>query len=136
MTWARARVATAASYALVVVLTVELAVWGAFLSGARPFGEPLPVAALVAAVGNVSLGIAGARVLRRRLGAVVPGVIWLVIALALATKRGDELVVLGNFRGTAFLLVGTVAAAAVVGATGTERGNRAPGATPEAPAGR
>jgi hypothetical protein len=120
----------AAAYALVIVLAVEVAVWGAALVAARPFGQPLPVAALVAGVGNVSLGIAGARVLRRRLGAVIPGIIWLVIALGLGmqTTEGD-LIVPGTFRGLCFLLVGTVAAAGVVGLTG----NRT---TPEPPDGR
>jgi hypothetical protein len=111
------RLARGASYLLVLVLTVELAVWGAFLTGSRPFGYPLPVAALVAAAGNVSLGVAGARVLGSRLGAVIPGVLWLFIALTFGTKRGEELIVLGDLRGIAFLIVGTVAAAGAVGAS-------------------
>ena len=131
------RAGTAFSYALVLVLTVELAVWEAFLVGARVFGQPLPVSALLAGVANIGLGVAGARVLRRRVGAVLPGVIWLGIALTLGTKRAEgDLVVTGSFRGLAFLLVGTVAAAAVVGVTGARARSQAVRATPEVPVGR
>jgi hypothetical protein len=124
------RTGTAAAYALVMVLTVELAVWGSFLTAARPFGQPLPVAAVVALVGNVGVGVAGARVLGRRTGAVLPGVVWLAIALVLGTSRTEgDLVVTSGLRGLAFLFVGTLAAAAVIGVTGAR-------ATPGAPAGR
>ncbi len=128
------RVGTAAAYLLVLLLTVELAVWGAFLTPARPFGLALPVAGAIAVVGNLVLGMAGARILGRRLGAVLPGVLWLVIALALATKRSEELVVLGNLRGLAYLAGGSVAAACAVGLTGAQR--RPAGATPERQASR
>ncbi len=121
---------TALTYALVVVLTVELAVWGAFLVGARPFGTAFPVAAVVAVVGNVSLGLAGARVLGSRTGAVIPGVLWLAIALLFGSGRPEgDAIVPETLRGLSFLLLGTVAAAGVVGVTG---GRRSAGATPEA----
>lgn len=114
----RSRVAQVASYALVVVLAVEAAVWESFLVGARPLGTTLPVAALLAAVGNVGLGVSGARVLRRRAGAAVPGLIWLVIALELGSKRTEgDLVVPDSGRGVAFLVVGALTAAVVVGAS-------------------
>jgi hypothetical protein len=107
-----------AAYALVLVLTVELALWGAFLTGARPFGYAFPLAAVVAVVGNVVLGRAGERVLGRRVGAAIPGVVWLVIAVTLGTTRSEgDLVVRGDFRGLAFLVLGAVAATAAVGAT-------------------
>ncbi len=115
------RVGTAAAYLLVLVLTVELAVWGAFLTPARPFGLTLPVGGVIAVSGNLVLGMAGARVLGRRLGAVLPGALWLVFALPLASKRGEELVVLGNLRGLAYLVGGAVTAAFVVGLTGDGR---------------
>jgi hypothetical protein len=130
----RSRVAVVASYALVLVLSVELALWGAFLVAARPFGTPLPVAAMVAAGGNIGLGLVGARVLGRRAGAAGPGLLWLVIALTLGSRTAEgDVVVTGGLRGLAFLMVGTIAAAAVVGMTGQAR---APRATPGAPTGR
>lgn len=106
----------AVRFALVVVLAVELAVWEAFLVAARPLGLAFPVAGLLAVVGNVGLGVAGARVLGARAGAVVPGVVWLAIALTLGTgtAEGDR-VVPDTVRGLAFLLLGTLAAAGVVG---------------------
>ena len=113
-------------YALVVVLAVELAVWESFLVAARPFGVAFPVAGLLAVVGNVGLGVAGARTAGARAGAVVPGVVWLVVALVLGsgTSEGDR-VVPDTVRGLAFLLLGTVAAAGVVGVIGVRATPRA-----------
>jgi len=119
---------------VVLVLTVELAVWEAFLVAARPFGTGFPLAALLAVVGNVLLGVAGARVLGSRTGAVIPGVIWLAIALLLGSGRPEgDAVVPETVRGLAFLLLGTLAAAGVVGAL---RNQQDPGATPGSPDGR
>ena len=127
----KARVATGATYTLVLVLTVELALWESFLVAARPFGIALPVSAVLAVVGNVVLGRAGARVLQRPLGAVIPGVLWLAIVLRLGTGQpGGDRIVPGTFRGLAFLLAGTIAGAAVIGTTGS-RGTGS--ATPEGP---
>ena len=123
-----------ASYALVLVLGVELAVWEAFLVAARPFGTALPLAAAVALLGNLVVGVAGGRVLGRPLGAVVPGVLWLVVALLLGTKTAEgDVVVTSTFRGMAFLLVGTAAAAVPIGLAvahreGTFRARTTPGA--------
>jgi len=126
-----------ASYALVLLVGIELALWEAFLVAARPFGTALPLAAAVAVAGNLLLGLAGGRLLRRPLGAALPGVLWLAVALALGTKTAEgDVVVAGTGRGTAFLLAGTAAAAIPVGLT-SGRARRAPhglsqpGATPE-----
>jgi hypothetical protein len=127
----KTRAGTAAAYALVVILSIELALWECFLVEARPFGTALPLAAALAVVANPVLSVAGTRVLRRRLGGVVPGVIWLVIALTLGSNgKGGDRVVTGDGRGLAFLLLGTVSAAVVAGATGSRR---PVGATPGAP---
>lgn len=105
-----------AAYALVLVLGLELAVWESFLVAARPLGMALPLAAGLAVCGNLLVGRAGARVLRRPLGAVVPGAVWLGVALLLGTKTAEgDVVVAGTWRGTAFLLAGTAAAAVAVG---------------------
>jgi hypothetical protein len=64
-------------------------------------------------------------------------VIWLGIALTAGSRKTEgDVIVSGGFRGLAFLLVGTLAAAAVVGVTGAPRESDALGATPEAPTGR
>ena len=89
------------------------------LVGARPFGQPLPVAAALAVVGNLVVGGAGARVLGRPVGAAVPGVLWLVVALALGTgTAAGDLVVPDTARGVAFLVAGAGAAAAAVALAG------------------
>ena len=110
------------AFALVVVLAVELALWEGFFVVTRPFGLGIPVAALVAVVGNVALGRAGARVLGGPLGAVVPGVLWLAIAFTLSTRTSaGSVVVTNSFRGLAFLVAGTAAAASMVGLSGAAR---------------
>ena len=113
--------ATYATYALVLVLAALLAVWGAFLVPLRIGTVPLPVSWLIAAVGNVALGWWGGRLLGR-VGAVGPGVVWLVIALTLGTKRAEgDLIVPGTIIGLVFLLVGAIASAVAYGAVPRSR---------------
>jgi hypothetical protein len=112
-------------YTLVLVLALELAVWEAFLVAARPFGAPLPLAALLAALGNLGLGAVGARVLGRPAGAAVPGLVWLLPAVLLSTTGpGGDVVVTGGWRGIAFLVAGA-AGAVVAGGRSGARQNRA-----------
>lgn len=109
------RLSTYAPYALVLVLAVLLALWGAFLVPLRFGATPLPVSWFIALGGNLALGVAGGRLLGRP-GALVPGLLWLAIALTLGTKRGEgDLVVPGTTMGLVFLLVGAVAAAVAYG---------------------
>ena len=119
------------SFALVVVVAVELAVWECFLVAARPFGHALPLAAAIVLVANPVLGVTGARAVRARWGSAVPGLLWLGIALTFASGCGaNDCVVPNSGRALSFLLAGTVSAAAVVGVTGTRP---APNASPGAP---
>lgn len=107
---------TAASYALVLVLALLLALWGAFLVPLRLGTVPVPVAVLVALVGNAALGWCGGR-LYGRLGAAGPGLVWLGVALSLSTQRREgDLVVPGSTTGLLFLLVGAVTSAVAFGA--------------------
>ena len=102
-------------YLLVLALSAELAVWGAFTVLLRVGGRPVPLGIAVAAVGNVVLGRAGGRVLGNRAGQIGPGLVWIVVALELATKRPEgDLVVITGLRGLGFLLVGAVAALSVL----------------------
>ncbi|MBC7678855.1 MAG: hypothetical protein H7233_07685 [Pseudorhodobacter sp.] len=110
----RSSVRVAATYLLVLVLSVELAVWGAFTVLLRVGGQPVPLGIAVAVVGNVVLGTWGGRVLGRRAGAIGPGLVWLVVALQLASTRPEgDLVVVSGLRGFAFLIAGAVAALTV-----------------------
>jgi len=119
------------SYAVIVVLAVELAVWESFLVPARPLGLALPLSAVAALVGNLLLCRAGARVLGRPAGAVAPALCWLLIALGLSLNGPlGDLVVPGTLSGVLFLLAGVTGAAVGVGS------NRAPRATPGANTGR
>lgn len=117
--------AKALAYCGVLVLAVELAVWECFLVPQRVLGAPVPLSAVLAAVGNALLGRAGTRVLGASAGALGPALCWAVIALGLALPGplGDA-VVPGTVRGTLFLVAGLVSAAWVVGTA------RAPRATP------
>jgi len=141
VTWSSVRVA--ATYLLVLVLSVELAVWGAFTVLLRVGGQPVPLGIAVAVVGNVVLGTWGGRVLGRRAGAIGPGLVWLVVVLQLASTRPEgDLVVVSGLRGFAFLIAGAVAALTVALRSPARRdpaprGPAGPGpATPGAPPGR
>lgn len=101
-------------YALLVVLAAELAIWEAFLVPLRVAGVLVPVAVVAAVLGNVGLGLAGAR-LAGGAGAVVPGLVWVGIATLLGTRRPEgDLVVPGTPVGLAFLVAGLLSSAGVV----------------------
>ncbi|MCZ2804255.1 hypothetical protein O2W18_03995 [Modestobacter sp. VKM Ac-2983] len=116
-----------------VVVSAWLALVEVFWLPWRVGGVPVPISLLVAVVGNLLLVDAARRLSGSRLVAVLPAVVWLVIALAGAMRRpeGDLLLPGGNAVTEAitlgFLLVGVVAAAFAVG--------RALGAPPVRPAG-
>jgi hypothetical protein len=110
-----------AAYGLVLVLALLLALWGCFLVPLRVGGVPVPVACAVALVGNAGLGRAGAQ-LYGRAGAAGPGLVWLVVVLRLSSPTADgDLVVPATPVGLAFLVVGTLTSAVVLGLAGGRR---------------
>ena len=110
-------VPTAAAYALVLLLTVLLAVWGAFLVPFRVGATLVPVSCVVALVGNLVLGRAGAALLGRW-GVAGQGALWLAVALVLSSRRAEgDLVVPGTTVGLVFLLLGVVASSIAFGMT-------------------
>ncbi len=116
-------------FALLLVVAVELAVLECFLVAARPFGVALPLSAVLAVVGNVALGIVGASVLRSQVGAAVPGLLWLGVALLFGARGpGGDSVVTNSWRGISFLIAGAAAAVGVVGVTGAVKNRATPGA--------
>jgi hypothetical protein len=116
----------AASYAVVLLLTALLALWGAFLVPFRVGGVTVPVSWAIAVVGNVALGVVGGRLLGR-VGAGLPGLLWLGLVVLLAMRRTEgDLVVAGTVVGVAFLPLGALASAA----TWFVLTSSAPGAAP------
>lgn len=112
---------TYASYALVLLLALLLAVWGAFLVPLRIGTVPVPVSWVIAVVGNGLLGWAGGRLLGR-LGAAGPGVVWLTVALTAGSQRAEgDLVVPGTVVGLVFLVSGAIASAVAYGAVPRSR---------------
>jgi len=112
------RAETAASYVLVLVLALLLALWGAFVVPLKVGTVPVPLSVLVALVGNAALGWWGGR-LYGRVGAAGPGLVWLGVALARGTQRREgDLVVPGSVMGLLFLLVGAVTSAVAFGVVG------------------
>ena len=109
--WAVAAVVVAAWLALVEVLWLP---W-------RPGGVPVPVSLPAAVAGNLLLVTAAWRLSGSRLVAVLPAVVWLVIALGATMRRpeGDLLLPGGDTLTStlvlAFLLLGVLAAAFAVG---------------------
>ncbi len=84
--WSRAERGWA--YALVLLLTVLLALWGSFLVPFRVGATLVPVSLVIAVVGNVLVGRAGARVAGST-GAIVPAVLWVGLTLVLSSRRAD-----------------------------------------------
>jgi len=107
--WTRAERGWA--YALVLLLTVLLALWGSFLVPLRLGGRLVPVSLVIAVVGNLLVGRAGGRIAGST-GAVVPGVLWVAVTLVLSSRRAEgDVVVPGTAVGLAFLLAGALASA-------------------------
>jgi hypothetical protein len=105
---------------LVTVLAAWLAVVEVLWLPLRVLGVPVPVSVVAAVVGNLLLVGLAVRLTGSRPAAVLPAVVWLVIAVGASMRRpeGDLLVVGGGVLGAfsmAFLLGGVVAAAFAVG---------------------
>ena len=105
---------------LVTVLAAWLAVVEVLWLPLRVLGVPVPVSVAAAVVGNLLLVGLAVRLTGSRPAAVLPAVVWLVIAVGASLRRpeGDLLLVGGGVLGVfsmAFLLGGVVAAAFAVG---------------------
>jgi hypothetical protein len=115
------RAAALAGWAvLAVVLAGWLAVVEVFWLPLRAGSVPLPVSVLAAVAGNLLLVSSAHRRSRSRVVAVLPAVVWLVVAVAASMRRpeGDLLLTGGGVSGgvnLAFLLLGVVSAALAVG---------------------
>jgi hypothetical protein len=111
--WAVLAVLVAAWLAVVEVLWVP---W-------RLGGVPVPVSLLAAVVGNLVLVEWARRLSGSKLVAVLPALVWLVVAVGASTRRaeGDLLLpggdALTSTLNLGFLLLGVVAAAFAVGRT-------------------
>lgn len=115
----------AAAYAVVLLLTVLLTLWSAFLVPLRVAGVLVPVSWLLVAVANVGLVVAGRR-LAGAAGAAVPALVWLAMALVLAGRRTEgDLIVVASYVGYGYLLVGALAAAVTFGFVSGRRGQAA-----------
>ena len=102
--------------ALVLLLTVLLALWGAFLVPFRVGGTLVPVSLVIAVVGNVLVGRAASR-LAGSTGALLTGVLWVGLTLVLSSRRAEgDVVVPGSTVGMGFLLAGALASAVAYGA--------------------
>ncbi|MCW2676091.1 MAG: conserved rane protein of unknown function [Modestobacter sp.] len=109
-------------WSLVAVLVSGwLALVEVFWLPLRVGGVLVPVSVAAAVVGNLLLVPAARRVSGSRLVAVLPAVVWLVVAIGGAQRRPEgDLLIAGGDAGTevvnlAFLLLGVVAAAFGVG---------------------
>ncbi|WP_309229478.1 MULTISPECIES: hypothetical protein [unclassified Blastococcus] len=116
-----ARIAARLGWAvLAVVVGGWLALVEVFWLPLRAGAVPVPVSVLAAVVGNLLLVQLFHRLSGSRLVAVVPALVWLVVALAATIRRPEgDLVLIGSgvtgWVGMAFLLLGVVAAAFAAG---------------------
>jgi hypothetical protein len=113
--WARAGAGL-----LVVVLAAWLALVEVFWLPLRVGGLLVPLSPAAAVVGNLLLVGLAHRLTGSRVGAALPALTWLVIAVAASIRRPEgDLVITGGgvagFVNLAFLLLGVVAAAFAVG---------------------
>ena len=107
--------------ALAVLVAGWLALVEVFWLPWRPGGVPVPISLLAAVAGNLLLVGAARRLSGSRLVAVLPAVVWLVIALGATMRRPEgDLLLPGGDAVTStltlgFLLLGVLAAAFAVG---------------------
>jgi hypothetical protein len=107
--------------ALAVLVAAWLALVEVFWLPWRLAGVPVPVSLLAAVAGNLLLVGAARRLSGSRLVAVLPAVVWLVIALGASMRRPEgDLLLTGGDAVTStlnlgFLLLGVLAAAFAVG---------------------
>lgn len=108
---------TGAQLVMVLSATAMVAVWGVLLVYLRVGGRTVPIS-LVLALAVVPLCRQGGALLGRRVGVVLPAVLWLGIVLVLGAGRaeGDRLVGGDSVVGLLFLVLGTLAASVTVGA--------------------
>jgi hypothetical protein len=141
----RRRSETVAWGAVAVLVAGWLALVEVFWLPLRIGGVLVPLSVLAAVVGNLLLVGAAHRLSGSRVVAVLPALVWLVVAIAAMNQRpeGDLVMTGGGVTGTinlGFLLLGVTAAAFGVGRAlaGPRRRPLAAGpdgATPSAPAG-
>lgn len=116
-----ARVATTACWAvLAVAVSAWLALVEVFWLPLRVGGVPVPLSVLGAVIGNLLLVRLAHRLSGSRALAVLPALVWLVVALAATVRRPEgDLVLTGTGAtgavGLAFLGCGVVAAAFAAG---------------------
>ena len=111
--WSRAAAAgRVVAGVLLAAVSVQAAVVECFFVPLHAGRWPVPVSVLAAVVGNVLLARGMARLTGRRLAALLPPVLWLVVVLVLAAPRPEgDVVVPGNLTGLAFLFLGATAGA-------------------------
>ena len=115
------RIAARTGWALLaVVVAAWLALVEAFWLPLRAGAVPIPLSVLAAVVGNLLLVPLAHRLSGSRAVAVLPGIVWLVVALGATVRRPEgDLVLVGSGVtggvGLAFLVCGVVAAAFAVG---------------------
>ncbi len=118
----------------VALVAVEAAVLEAFLVPLHVGRWPVPLAPVLAAVGNLLLPKMIVTVARRRSAAVLPPLLWLVVVLVFAAPRGEgDLVVPGTWAGLLFLFTGAITGA--FGAASSMLGSWRPSAALAAAAG-
>jgi hypothetical protein len=99
-----------------VLLAAWFAVLEAFWLPLRIGGVPVPLSIPVAVAVNLLLVTGTHRLTGSRVAAVLPAVVWLVVVLPASQQRPEgDVVLIGDWRGLAFLMLGVLAAALAVG---------------------
>ena len=105
-----------ASYVVVLVLTLLLAIWGAFLVPLHIGSVPVPLG-LALALAVIPLGLAGGRLVGHRRGVAGPVLVWLFTAALFSSQRREgDLVITNSGFGIGFLLLSMLGGAFSIGA--------------------
>lgn len=109
------RLGTVLAYAVLLVLTALVTVYGAFFTLLSVGGAPVPVG-LALALLTGPLCFAGGRITGSRYGVAAPGLLWALLVLPLISQRREgDLIVDGSLRGLAFLALGALSASVAIG---------------------
>lgn len=101
------------AYGLFAVLGVLLGLIGSFEFSWQLGG--VPVAAIFLSLVNLAAFRAAGWAMERKLGAVVPAVVWMIILVVLSSRRPEgDLVVTGTTPGYVYMFGGAVAALAAI----------------------
>jgi hypothetical protein len=114
---------TGGAYGVLAVAGALIGVFGSFFYQSGEIG-PVPVLAIAFSLLNLGAFRLSGVAMETKLGAAVPAVAWLLVAIFLSSKRPEgDLVISSSAASYVFLIGGSIGAIAAVARTRSRRGN-------------